>query len=53
MKQDAKTSSSHEVSAPEFPFNQSASSIPSKILPEVEILEEGFARGKHAPKRRS
>lgn len=53
MKQDVETSTLHEVSAPELPLNQSTSSIPSKVSPKVEILEEGFVGGKHACKRQS
>lgn len=47
MKQDAETSALCEVSPPEFPFNHSTSNIPSKVSPDVEILEEGFMGGRH------
>lgn len=53
MKQDAKTSTPHEVSTLNFPLNQITSSIPSKVSPEVEILEEGFSGGQHEQKTQS
>lgn len=43
MRQGAETSSSREILALELP----------RVLPEVEILGEGFAKGRIARKRRS
>jgi hypothetical protein len=50
-RQEAETSTSHEVSAPELPLNQSSLSILSKISSEVEIIGEGFGEGQHTLKR--